>query len=76
MSNSAMLDLHKAGTLPMEMEHKAMLAILSRTYPLPTEDQETVSIVNRRLCQEVKNICFLDLRIGPPCIEGLSLIGL
>lgn len=50
LSNSAMLDLHKAGTLPMEKEHEAMLAILSRTYPIPKDESET--------------ICSLDLRIS------------
>ena len=78
LSNSAMLDLHKAGTLPMEMEHEAMLAILSRTYPLPTDEQETVSTVNWRLwlCRKLFNSCFSDLRFGPPRIEGFSLFGL
>ena len=49
LSNSAMLDLHKEGTLPMEKENEAMLAILSRSYPIPKDESETV--------------CSLDLRI-------------
>ena len=71
LSNFAMLDLHKAGTLPMEKEHEAMLAILSRTYPIPKDESETICSLDLRISRDDHSLayrcslnCYCKLRDG------------
>ncbi len=56
LSNSGMIELHATGTLPLEMENQAMLAILARPHPLPADDKET--------------ICSIELRLAGPEVGG------
>jgi hypothetical protein len=64
LSNQAMVDLHKTGTLPMTMENEAMLAILSRTYPLPKEEAETVCTIDLRVSMPEQSTCEFRPQIG------------
>ena len=57
-SNDAMLELCKAGTLPMEKENEAMKAILSRTYDLPKDESETICSINLRVSRDDHSLSY------------------
>ena len=60
-SNNAMLDLCKAGTLPMEKENEAMKAILTRTngdYDLPKDESETICSLGLRVSRDDHSLSY------------------